>query len=151
MDIDEQASAPGESRVPIQPQGVAMNVGERRTLPLAARLRWNDTGLDLLLGATYQLVATGSWVDCRTVSGPEGYPSPNVLLRIAEWARAVPAEPWFALIGGLDRDRRTDFAVGRGCDYAPPRSGRLTCFANDVPLMYFNNSGQIQLTVERTG
>jgi hypothetical protein len=35
---------------------------------------------------TYQLPATGEWVDVRNCSGPEGYASSNVFLWLAEWA-----------------------------------------------------------------
>jgi hypothetical protein len=38
---------------------------------------------------------------------------------------------------------------GRECQ--PHRDGRLFCFANDVQIAYFNNSGSVELTVTRTG
>ena len=71
------------------------------------------------------------------------------MLRLAERLRRAPSQQWFALIGAIDQDPSTQFLIGTGCDYRPPRSGKLTCFANDVLGFYWNNKGQLELTVER--
>ena len=65
--------------------------------------------------------------------------------------------PWFCLVGcianGGESDRPGEarahevFAVGRGCDYMPRRSGYFYAYANDAWNCYGNNRGVIELTV----
>jgi hypothetical protein len=52
-----------------------MEVNESRSATVAARARWNDTGIDLHRGQTYRLAATGEWYDWKYKSGPDGYES----------------------------------------------------------------------------
>jgi hypothetical protein len=111
---------------------------------------WVETGVQLQGGRTYRLAAVGTWTDKQYTCGPEGYPSPNVLLRVMERLRRVPSAPWFALVGTIDRDMKTAFVIGAGCEVTPPRSGELICFANDVRGFYGNNSGAVALFVTRT-
>jgi hypothetical protein len=54
-------------------------------------------------------------------------------------------------MGALDCDEATAFRIGSRRTYAPPRSGLLTCFANDLRRMYGNNSGTVTLTVTEAG
>jgi hypothetical protein len=126
-----------------------VNIGDKTTATMAARPVWNDTGVVLDEGCTYHLSATGEWVDWTIKCGPGGYPSPNVIMRLAEKLRRAPADPWFALIGAIDRDRSAQFLIAAECQYHPTRTGQLTCFANDVPGFYWNNKGQVELTIER--
>jgi hypothetical protein len=122
-----------------------------KTVTIAAREKWNDTGIDLAAGGRYRLAAAGEWIDWTLRSGPEGYPSPNGLMRATERWRRAPREPWFALIGSIGRDPAALFPIGRGLEISAAKSGRLFCFANDVSFMYWNNSGSVELTVERIG
>lgn len=126
-----------------------MQIGEKVTVTIAARRPWNGTGVVLEHGHTYRLTAAGEWVDAWSRCGPAGYPSNNIILRLAERLRRDPQQPWFALIGAHAHDPNTHFAIGTGCVYRPQRSGELSCFANDVPFFYWNNRGSISLTVER--
>lgn len=121
--------------------------------PASAEIRaacpWNDTGIDLAAGTAYRLVAVGTWHDKSIDAGPDGIADPVWGQRLAaRWLRA-PGERYFTLIGALDRDPATLFRIGAGTPYTPPRAGRLTCFANDVPGFYGNNSGAVLLTVVR--
>ncbi len=115
-----------------------------------ARARWNRTGVDVEEGATYQLTADGVWCDRRIRCGPDGYGSPTWLFRSVERWRRHPAAAWFALVGSVDGARRTRFVIGRGIAWTAPVAGELHCFANDLPGMRFNNSGQVRLTVTRS-
>ncbi len=126
-----------------------MEIGQKVTVTVAARRLWNDTGVVLEQGRTYRFTATGEWVDAWNRCGPDGYASNNVFLRLAEWARRDPPEPWFALIGAHAHDLSTQFAIGAGSECQPRHTGELTCFANDVPFFYWNNWGEISLTIER--
>jgi hypothetical protein len=126
-----------------------LELGQRASVAVAARPKWNATGVTLERDATYLLTAAGEWFDWVMRTDPGGYRSNNRFLRMTEKARRVPSAPWFALIGAIDRDHATQFAVGRGREYQPPRTGELTCFANDVSLAYCNDRGSITLTIER--
>jgi hypothetical protein len=54
-------------------------------------------------------------------------------------------------LNGTSANYSTCFVIGRQClAFKPKRSGTLWCFANDVPVMYWNNSGSIKLTIKRT-
>jgi hypothetical protein len=126
-----------------------VEIGQKVTVTVAARRLWNDTGVVLEQGRTYRFTAAGEWVDAWNRCGPDGYASNNVFLRLAEWARRDPPEPWFALIGAHAHDLSTRFAIGAGSECQPRQTGELTCFANDVPFFYWNNRGEISLTIER--
>ena len=114
---------------------------------IEARLPWNRTGIRLQAGSRYELTATGLWIDKKYEAGPDGYASPNVVMKLGEFRRRVPKANWFALIGALDEDESTQFVIGSRMVYTPVRSGELTCFANDWRSKYDNNSGALTLTV----
>jgi hypothetical protein len=128
-----------------------MEVGTTQGASVLARSRWNHTGVQLEAGGRYRLEAAGTWVDWRQPTSPLGYASSNWLLRHAERWRREPRLPWFHLVGAVSNDERTQFSIGSGTEYRPLRSGELTCFANDMTLMYWNNRGQISVTVHRIG
>ena len=118
----------------------SLTVGDSVEVGVDARPRWHATGLWLDAGSTYELSAQGSWVDWRERNrcGPDGYASNSVLLRSTEWARHARSQPWFALIGGIGRDPRTQFFIGSRQTYRPDVSVELTCFANDIRPMRWN-------------
>jgi hypothetical protein len=118
-----------------------------------ARPRWTSTQHRLHAGSTYLLSAAGAWSDAGLDCGPSGYFSAGqgclraCVLRPAEGLRVLPSAPWFALIGALDENPSTAFEIGAGTTYVPPRDGILTCCANDVPWMRWNNSGYVELRI----
>lgn len=118
-----------------------------------ARPPWTSTGRTLRAGVAYEFTATGAWSDAGIDCGPSGYFAAGLgclrscVLRPAERLRVLPAAPWFALIGALDEDPSTAFEIGAATIYTPPRDGVLTCCANDVPWMRWNNRGYVELTV----
>ncbi len=125
--------------------------GSRATVP--SKPRWVDTGILLTAGTTYRISAYGTWVDWlkKNTCGPTGYQSYSGLLRWAERFRLQPAEPWFALIGSIDRDPSAHFAIGASTTFTPAESGELSCFANDVPFFRWNNKGSVTVVVEPAG
>jgi hypothetical protein len=131
----------------ISTRGLA--VGESVTVTIEARQFWNDTGIHLVAGQECRFTTAGTWTDWYIPCDADGFPSPNLLMRAFEWLRRAPHEPWFALIGGIDHDLRSLFLIGTERTLTAPVSGMLTCFANDLPLAYWNNLGSVQLTVTR--
>jgi hypothetical protein len=110
-------------------------------LVVEARRRWNDTGVDITLGQSLRILASGLWRDWRIETDADGFSRSH--LKRLEPLRRVPAANWFQLCGTVDR--RPDQAVLLGCDvtFNAPAGGRLYLFANDIDWMRWNNAGQI--------
>ena len=75
------------------------------------------------------------------------------------WAsRRFEHADWFELVGAIadggnpgrdgTHDMLTTFAIGKGCEYTPKKSGYLYCFANDAWGFYDNNRGFVTVTIE---
>lgn len=65
------------------------------------------------------------------------------------WKR-VPDKPLFYLCGCLDEDDGVAFGIGNELNgWISPSEGMLSFFANDYPIMYFNNWGKLQLKITR--
>jgi hypothetical protein len=129
-----------------------LEIGQSITVPVAARKSSNDTGLQVAAGQHYQFQAAGTWVDIWLASDAGGYPTPRWSLgqRLAERFRRVPDAPWFALIGMVqDNTVSRAFVIGAASRITMPMSGRLACFANDVPGFYWNNRGALWLSIQR--
>lgn len=129
----------------------SLTIGQSSPLiPVSACNPWNDSGIDLAVGATYSFTATGQWKDASIEWGPDGYES-TPLLKLFERLRRVPDARYFKLIGTIGRSLDSVIVIGSSLpDFAPTRPGRLYCFANDVRIMYWNNSGDVQLKITRT-
>lgn len=123
--------------------------GQSATRFIVARNIWNDTSIQLIAGNEYRLTAAGQWSDWYIPCTADGFASPNMFLRIFEWLRRAPHERWFALIGAIDRNPRTQFLIGAQRTMIAPATGKLTCFANDVGFAYWNNRGSVELTITR--
>jgi hypothetical protein len=95
------------------------------------------------------MTAAGDWVDWFIHHGPDGDPSDSFYMRAFEHLRRMPHENWFALIGALDSNIGSAFRIGSRCSYTANAAGELTCFANDVEGFYWNNYGEVSLTVTR--
>jgi hypothetical protein len=65
--------------------------------------------------------------------------SAEYLLRIA-----------FFLIGALDSNLESNFRIGSNATVTSSADGELTCFANDIEAMYWNNLGIVELVITRT-
>ncbi len=129
--------------------GGMLEIGASAQTIIRARPRWNRTGVPLIAGYEYELRATGGWRDWRTQTDADGYASRTLLLRLTERLRRAPRERWFALIGAIDAEPKTQFHIGAFGRIMARSTGELTCFANDVNFMYWNNHGALQLTVKR--
>lgn len=139
--------------------GTGMSVGETRSnIEVKARERWNPTGIHVLKRQRFRLRAEGSWNDSGIDTGPNGFHIDTDAPAISRWLLKlcvpllrVKTSRYFCLIGSVDRDSPTFFAIGPGVDdwSVSDEGGELHCFANDVPFAYWNNKGSIRLSVTR--
>lgn len=125
---------------------MAWAIDEPQTATIAARTKANHTRLRLQAGATYRFEATGEWQDRQITCGPSGYASPAWYFRLVERWRRLPKAPWFALVGQMGPSGEP-FLIGSGRELALSTAEELLCFANDLPFLYWNNSGTVSLTV----
>lgn len=131
--------------------GTVLTAGEVASdIGIRARDPWNATGLTLEAGGTYHCTAAGQWRDWKILTDADGFDSPGAYMRLFERLRRVRDQPWFRLIGSIDRDMSTAVAIGSDGTLTPETTGELICFANDVPRTYWNNRGEVTLTVTRT-
>jgi len=128
---------------------VHLDIGQIFVAGIHSGLKWEDTALKLVKGERYRFEASGRWYDANIPSGPAGYASPNSILRLLEWLRRVPSANWFALIGAIGQDMSLAFVIGENAETDAHEDGILHCFANDLAMMYWNNTGWVKLTVTR--
>jgi hypothetical protein len=122
-----------------------------------AREKWNPTGVLLGPGQRYSFTTTGRWNDGGIDCGPGGFTvgeAPAItrwLVKAGEPHLRFKNGRYFCVIGSVGRDRPSFFLVGTGLtDWSTDgRSGHLECFANDVPIAYWNNKESVQLVVTR--
>jgi hypothetical protein len=126
-----------------------LDCGQGSSVCIEARQKWNATAIDFDKGQKYCFSASGQWRDAKIRCGPDGYESTNWILKRAERCRRVPAANWFSLIGAFDSKLSTAFVIGKATTIVAVTSGMLTCFANDVAFMYWNNCGSVQLEIKR--
>jgi hypothetical protein len=128
---------------------VQLKPGETIDITVHARAKWGATPLWLSKGERYRFAASGAWHDANIATGPAGYESPSIGFRLLASFRRVKEANWFALIGTIQQSEDSALIIGQGADLEIPRDGPLYCFANDLPFMYFNNSGQVSVAVTR--
>lgn len=126
-----------------------LEVNRTQTAPIKASEYWNHTKIYLEATAIYLLEVQGQqvWHDAWIRTDADGYT--NQWLRWAELLRRSPNDKWFALIGNINQSTIHTFLIGKRTKYQSTVSGELLCYANDVPFMYWNNRGQLLLTVTR--
>ena len=131
--------------------------GEALTVAVDPRLRYQPTGLGVRPGEQYVLAASGKWRDGFKICGPAGWGS-GWLTRF----NRLPRQPFFYLCGCLGRDDRQAFPIGVTREWSVPAAipgpddSRLYLFANDWPMMYWNNKaldetegGPLSVTITR--
>ncbi|MEH2203370.1 MAG: hypothetical protein V7K53_04700 [Nostoc sp.] len=129
---------------------INLQIGSPSETIIDAKKYWNATGIYLEIGATYKFEVEGEqfWCDAWIRSDADGYTQP--WLSWAEMFRRKPNENWFSLIGNIGQSGEQKFLIGKKLEkYKATSSGELFCYANDVPIMYFNNRGTLSLTITR--
>ncbi len=106
---------------------------------------WSATGIILKKDTRYSIAATGSWVDWFVPCDADGYRL--WLLSHLDGQKRVPDQNWFKLMGSIDRDEECVFPIGTRAVITAPADGELTCFANDLKSMYWNNWGSVDVAV----
>jgi hypothetical protein len=130
----------------------AIRVGQTAYACVYANRPWNDTGLDVVSGQTFNFsVPSGEvWIDWQRACGADGYAS-NRFTRPWEVFRRVPNAKWFELVATIGKSTQHPIVIGsRLLDFLPDSPGRLYLFANDLPWMYWNNRGLIGVRITRT-
>lgn len=123
------------------------------------------TGLILREGKTYRIQATvkapliDKKIPCPSADGFTSdlrKKSTQFVMKRMERFRRAPKENWFALIAYTlpqgkkpgKRNRHFFKLIGSTNTYSPERSGELILFLNDLPCMYWNNHGSLQISIE---
>lgn len=118
------------------------------SVEIDSREYWNDTAIVLVANRRYLFSAEGSWDDASMRCDADGW-TPDwgePWIRLLRFKRE-PMQPLFKLIGAIDKNKPY-IPLGTSGTFAAPASGRLYCFANDVPFFYWNNSGKIRLQIK---
>lgn len=131
-----------------------LEIGFPKEVYIDSEELWNPTGIWLEVGSTYDLQVipdTQTWTDGKLFSKTckaDGFS--NFVLDWFSYLKRSPKNKWFTLMGVIEKDEATCFAIGLECiNYKPATSGELNCFANDAWKHYGNNKGKLNLTVTR--
>lgn len=120
-------------------------LNESKTISICAKKIWNETEIEIQAGEAYTFDAIGLWQDLLKKCDACGYTSTYMNL-YNRWKRSKDNH-WFALIGSINQ--RNDFLIGKSNQITFHENGKLYCYANDVMGFYWNNFGQISLTITR--
>jgi hypothetical protein len=111
-----------------------------------SKVKWNNTGINLVAGRKYHYQAIGKWKDWYFECDANGYS--NTLMDLASLLKRVPTAKWFQLVGAVDKDASHFIKLGSSGTFIAPVSGRLWAFANDAWFAYCNNSGSVELEIQ---
>jgi len=122
---------------------VSASAADLVTVNVSAASPWStDTGVSLAAGQSFWVVATGSWTSGLWTGGPEGQegqlPTGN------DWL--LPGSRPYALIGKVGA-AGAPFFIGAGGDFTASNSGNLILSMNDVPDVFWDNSGSLTVTI----
>jgi hypothetical protein len=115
-----------------------------------AKNKWNETGVLLEKGETYQISSISITEPLRDA----GWKSSSIYgenwqgfwHKLFSKLKRKKNANWFALIGTVDREH--SWAFQSDTQFIAPESGMLVCYFNDVPIMYWNNSGKVVLNIQ---
>ncbi|MFI3185075.1 MAG: hypothetical protein QX198_03765 [Methylococcaceae bacterium] len=125
-----------------------LEIGETKKITVSARQFWNDSGIDVEEKGIYSFAASGKWLDFYIFTNPNGYPGYLYQKKLATGLRQ-PNANWFALCGNIDKKNSSNFLIGSSCRYRADSTGRLFCYANDLPSWYWNNFFCVEVSVTR--
>ena len=114
-------------------------------ISICSKKIWNETDIEIQNGEEYKFVEEGQWKDLLMKCDADGYTSLYMSL-YNRWKRSRDNN-WFALMGSINQ--KNDFLIGKTNQKVFNESGKLFCYANDVKGFYWNNFGEISLTITR--
>lgn len=129
-----------------------LNIPQQTIVP--AIEPWFGTGFLLKENCTHRLEVTPptqTWTDGKLLGDFTADGKKLPWLSVLYLFIRMPSVKWYALLGCINRKRKTYFKIGILKEhYTPPEDGELICFANDALGFYkHNNKGEMILTVTR--
>ena len=126
--------------------------GESVTAVVRAADYWNPTGIEVGYLEAYAVEAEGEWDDWGRRSDADGQVG-NLLQELFQAAKRCPDAQWLQLIGsvGASDERLVPLGTFARWTSRALESGELFLFANDAPGFYWNNSGELKVTITRVG
>lgn len=126
-----------------------LEVEEQVSLSISCREYYSIVRLEIKQDEqyTFKVDTQGPrWWDMVIPTYGEGWDS---ILVTDKWKR-LPGKPLFYLCGCMNDDDRQAFTIGNYLErWSSTQDGMLSFFANDFPVMYFNNWGKLHLIVKR--
>ena len=122
-----------------------LSINGPKTVVILAKKFLNETDIDISKDEEYLFEAVGFWKDLLTKCDADGYT--NWYMNMYNNKKRSVDHNWFALMGNINNSN--DFLIGKQNKIVFNNEGKLSCYANDVKGFYWNNSGQITLTITR--
>ncbi|WP_428331622.1 DUF2235 domain-containing protein [Mucilaginibacter sp.] len=132
---------------PLAPLVHRLLPGEELVMAVPATTAYSFEGLSVLAGETYVFTCDGSqrWNDSWISTSPKGYFNPLASL----FGMRVKGQACFCLCGTYECRDELAFGIGTGAQQVTSSAGILSFFANDTQGFYFNNKGQVNLSIKR--
>ncbi|MBT2304880.1 hypothetical protein J7E70_31165 [Variovorax paradoxus] len=130
-------------------------IGQSTSVCVPSASRYVSTGVVLKRGAKYVITADKShWQDWKLDSDADGRDKPTFAQSAVQWALRCKSGRWFQLIGAVGRNNEHLFPVGKHLQWTYEGQGSsrdevLHLFANDAWFAYWNNHGEINVTITR--
>jgi hypothetical protein len=140
---------------PVQPDPSMVPIRKTTAIdskPIIADQKWNPTGIHFNKGTRYRITLLDP-LDVRDGSiqatSLDGWPFcwQRLVFFPVGLLRRRPFDPWFALIGSVDKKYPFRIAYD-GYEIEAPATGELYCYFNDLPWSYPNNEGTARLSVD---
>lgn len=134
-----------------------MAVGEERVCRVFAAEQFNWSGVTIESGAQYRIEPkpNQTWEDGGITCGPQGWVTEDLpwykerFATFLEDNRRAKDQNWFALMATFgDRDKDAQL-VGAGVTLTAPGPFDVYFFANDLKSRYGNNSGFVDVVIQR--
>lgn len=123
-----------------------MEINESKSFTIYSKKFWNKTEVKIESQEEYKFHRAGKWKDFFSETDADGYVS--WYMSSYNCMKRSKNNKWFSLIGSIDKNN--DFLIGKENKIVFQQSGKLYCYANDIKGFYWNNFGQITLTMTRT-
>lgn len=124
-----------------------LNVGDSARIEVKANKHFMHTGIKILKGASYRIIAAGTWRDAGfepTDAG--GFPPKNAAMRFARFLQPDCKENYMKLVAKVGNHH---WPIGTGAAIHFKRKGNLVLQPNDATFFFGNNSGTLSVTIIR--